>query len=595
MDVEVLAVNKITDMVASCPHLQAIISTNDKTPFTDGHIDIYAGLRQSKSEFIGRVPVQVKGRTVRSNKRSSPTHPISRTDLRAFQKDSGVLYFVVAVEPKSLRRTAYYALLSPFAIEQILNNVPADQKQVSVALRKLPHEPNGIESIVRLALKTRDQNIALGFDPILFERLQSLTVYTAFGLDFDAPVTLAPGVNDFALVLHTTDGMSVPLGGEIQIFPPDYTKRTIDVRVRAGAITYGGGTLQRIDAQVHELELSEGLKILLRNAPDNQTASVSLTLERTLAGRLKAIEFYTALLDTHLLEVDGVSSRLEIANTGETSTLRDHLHTLHAMTELFDHLGVDTQLIDLHQIDEQQARQLNVLHRGFVEKLEISDSSVEASRVLQQVGQWSLLFLISPGSAPNKWRLNDPFSTEFRSQFRWSAEEGGKDVIPVTAYDVVEEEHLSTVLNMRLDSIVGAYEAISDFPSTYTLANQRVLALITASDSSDMRRNQLLTAAASLNSWLIDEEGDTPSHLINRWQISSRVGALSPEERSDIRRLKRQVAIDGAPNSDHVELACALLLGDNGETQYLLRAIAPEKLEQMQTWPIWKLYTPGSP
>lgn len=89
MDVEALAVAKIGGMLARCQHLKAFIPTNDKTPFTDGHIDLYTGLRQSKADWRGRVPIQVKGRTRRSKKTSSPTHPITRTDLRAYQNDAG--------------------------------------------------------------------------------------------------------------------------------------------------------------------------------------------------------------------------------------------------------------------------------------------------------------------------------------------------------------------------------------------------------------------------------------------------------------------------------------------------------------------------
>lgn len=109
--------SKISNMVARCPHLKAFIATNDKTPFTDGYIDLYAGLRQSKADWRGRVSIQVKGRTLRSKKGSSPTHPIARTDLVAYQRDSGVLFFVVGVDPKSSRCTP----TTPFSPHSLSN------------------------------------------------------------------------------------------------------------------------------------------------------------------------------------------------------------------------------------------------------------------------------------------------------------------------------------------------------------------------------------------------------------------------------------------------------------------------------------------
>lgn len=228
------------------------------------------------------------------------------------------------------------------------------------------------------------------------------------------------------------------------------------------------------------------------------------------------------LLDTGVITFNGTPSPFEITPDAEDADLRKHLTSLRDMDALFAHLGVDTRLVDLPQIDDTQVQQLSILYRGFVRGEEITDPSAETSRILQQVGSCNLLSLITPGSAPDKWRLVDPFSPEVRQQFRWSSNEEDAQTIPITAYDIVEEDHLPTVLNMRLESIVGAYEAIADFPSTYGLANQRTLALITASNSSETRRDEFLGAAGAVNEWLIAEQGPEPHHLINRWQIAAR-------------------------------------------------------------------------
>jgi hypothetical protein len=591
MDAEALAVSKISSMIATCPYLKAFIATNDKTPFTDGYIDVYGGIRQSKAEWKGRVPIQVKGRTRRSKKRSMASHPVARTDLLAYQNDSGVLFLVVAIEPNTHRCTPYYALLSPFAIESILNRAPKDKAQIPVPLKMLPEDSASIERVVALALKTREQNMSLGFDPVLFERASSLTVHTASDLDFNIPVTLTPGMSDFALVLNTTDGLSLPLAGELRIFPPDYMKRKLDLQIRSGKIAYDGAVVQRIDEELFEAVISEGLTLSIRITPGGQSTNVTVTLEPTLVDRLKAIEFYFALLDTQVIEINGKPSPIEITRSDETGELREHLNSLRALKELFDHLGVDARLINVDEIDAKQTRQLNVIHRAFVQNEEISDASAETSRVVQPVGQWRLMFLVSPGSAPDKWQFIDPFAIDFRQQFRWSSEdEMGDEAIPVTAYDVVDGEHLATVLNMRLDSIVGAYEAISDFPSTYGVANQRVVALIGAADASSARKDELLDAATHLNDWLIEEEGDEPQHLINRWQIASRRGGLSAEQRSEIRGLKREFAKrSGMERADQFELACAILLGDDEEVEDLFQQLPEERRQQMQSWPIWEL------
>ena len=72
-----------------------------------------------------------------------------------------------------------------------------------------------------------------------------------------------------------------------------------------------------------------------------------------------------------------------------------------------------------------------------------------------------------------------------------------------------------------------------------------------------------------------------------------RRGPLSTDQRSEIRGLRRQIAHSGANNTDQLELACALLLGDEEEVDDLIRQLPVDRLNQMQKWPIWKLRNSG--
>lgn len=588
MDVEALAVSKITKIIARCPTLKPFISLNDKTPFTDGHIDLHGGPVPTKANFRGRVGVQVKGRSRRS-KRGLATYSVARTDLLGFQKDGGVLYFVVTINPDTAAGRPYYALLSPFAIQSILENAPADQDQVPVNMTALREDPASVERLVALALKTRAQNVSQGFDPSLFAHATSLTLHTAEGLDFTAPMTLAPGVSDYALVLNTAEGLSIPIPAGLHIIPHDYLERNVDLQVRSGAITYDGAVVRRLDDASFEAMLSEGLAFTLRTGAENPSTSVSLTLVSCLADRLKALEFFIAMLDTQVVEFNGRPSRLEAVEVGEASWLREHLAYLQKIAELFARLDVDMNFIDVDQIDEKLSRQLGILHRALVLNEEIADSSAEPSRALLAVGEWNLMVLVTHGSAAGKWQVVDPFAADTRRQFRWSTDQDPKDAIPVTAYDALDDEHLPKVLNLRLDSIVGAYEAIADFESTFGLATQKVLDLIVAADAGERRKEEFLIAAESLNSWLAHEQEGNPVHLVNGWQISSRRGPLSAEQRSDVRALKRTIHGNNADNADQIELACAILLQDAEEVDDLSRQMPVDRLEAMRQWPIWKL------
>lgn len=592
MDVEILAVTEIAGLVARCPRLKPVISTNDKTVFTDGHIEVYRAVDQTKTEWCGRVSVQVKGRTARLGKGKLPTHRISRDDLRAYQRESGVLFFYVIVDRSTGEATPFYRLLSPFVIESILRKAPRGKAQIPVKMRALPTDVEAFERLVALALSTRDQNPSMGFDPILFEKAESFTLHAATAINFDEPQVLAPGITDFALVLNTSDGMSIPLDGEFHLLPSSYQEQTLDVATSSGAFKYDTVVSKRVSEADVEVRISEGLELSFHREDGVISAGVHLTLERSLSGRLKTFGFLTSLLDTKVLSIGGNAVPIEITQDGDDDWIRWHLEYLRWLTELLEHLGVDTTLIEPDQIDERQYRQLKVLHRAFVggEEVEVTDKTASMSRVLQKVGQWHLMFLLEPGSAPDKWVCVDLFSSEQRHQFQWSpGGKGQQESMPVTAYDIIEDEHLRTVVNSRLGDIVGAYEAISDSQTTFTNANHRVLALIQAADECEMRKGELLGAATLLNDWLLAKDLMVTHHQINAWQITARTSGLTPGQRTEIRELKREVVRRGAENAVQVEIACAILLEDAEEVEDLLSQLEDDQWEWMKTWPIWNL------
>lgn len=589
MNVEALAVAELNRRIGMCPRLQPIILTNDRTLLTDGHIELFDSPRHTKSNWVGRVSVQVKGRTRRATQ-PRLTHPVPCDDLRSYQVDSGVLYFVVDIDPETGTCEPYYALLSPFVIDGILWQLPAEQRSVAVTLRPLPAETDRLEALLSLALETKNQNPKLGFDPSLFNDSESITVYTATPLSLDQPLRLSPEALDYALILHTAGGMSVPLNGEFEVYPPDYMPRQVDLRVSSGTIIFERSTISRVSANTHNVQLSEGLALTLTLSDEGRVraATITVTPERNLSARLRSFEFVTALQDSGRLELNGDPLTFNPTSEEGFLDLRQRLPALRDMTALFDHLGVDTRLIDLEQLDDQQLLQLNALYRGFVLGEELHDPKSQSGRVLQQVGQWHVLFMVIPGSRQDMWKVEDPFSTAERRQFAHTPTDGGKPYV-VTAYELIAPKDLPTVLNARLESIVDAYEAIAASEMTQGLANHRVLYLLMAVDHCPARRDEFLDAAEHLNEWLIRAQGPDPIHLVNRWQIHARRGPLSPETLTEIRSLKREAATNAQVKAAQLEVACSILLGDDDETRFLIGRLPEEQLKEIETWPIWTL------
>lgn len=591
MDTEGLAVSAVSGLLARCPRLRATIATNDKTLFTDGHIDLFTGSAASKGEWAGRVSVQVKGRSRVGRKASSPTLSVPRTDLKAYQRQSGVLFFYVAIDPKSQGTTIYYALLSPYAIEQLLADEPDDGPRVTVTFKIFPEETEDIQRLIALAVETQKQSVEMGFDSELFGRVRSMTVHTATELNLDAPLELIPGSNDFAFVVHTIDGMSIPLNGTLNILPPAYVEHDMDVPISSGGVTFANATVRRLTEHSSEIRVSPGLVLEMSFVDSKVSFTATLTLEQILQDQLKTVQFYLGLIDERIIDFDGQASPLEVGDGSDAEDLRRHRSTLGKLAELFDYLGVDQALVDLGEITDDQGRKLMLLYHAFIDGQEINMKLDGISRILQPVGKCHLMLLAVPGASPDRWRFIDPFSTADDQQYRWiSTLENEDRTIPITAYEAIDQEHLPTVLNMRLANIVDSYQSLAEHPDTGILANQMVLRLLRAADLCETRRSELLAAAGALNIWLIDHEGPETSHLLNNWQILRRSQGLASSDRTDIRALRRSIGRGSDAGDLELDLACALLLGDPEDIEDATSQLSVQQLAKMKAWPIWALY-----
>ncbi|WP_354226123.1 hypothetical protein [Arthrobacter bambusae] len=593
MNIELQAVTKIVHMVSKCPHLEPIIGSNDKTLLTDGHIDVHSSESHSKATFDGRVHVQVKGRKLSGNMKLPRTFPITRTDLAGYLKNQGVLYFVVYINPKTGKALPAYALLNPFKLQQLIDGM-ASQKQVGVRIKPLPTDPERIEGIVKLALRSADEKPSMRVDSRELD-FSRITVYTDGSLNLDTPVRLTRADHDYTLVLETSGGMVLSVDEELVITPAEYVGEVTTLTVSCGDFVFHHPTRRRVDKDTVELELSKGLKIQRSGTGQASTGSISLMMRETLRERFNDVGFYLACADQQVFSIDGVETAVGQAAADDQEELRGHFEYLTALMALCDHLGVDPSLVDLKPLEGKRGNQLLGLHGVMLRGEEINVEHDEPTgRILQPMGRWSLQLLVTQDTTDGKWVCRDLFHPELGLQFVMTGEDeaGETQICRVTPYEVLEREHLPFTLNLHLDNLVNAYSSIIEYPEAANFANTTVLNLVRAADLVAIRKPEFLEAALTLNSWLISKQGALPHHQINHWQIAARNGQLTQAERFEIRSLKGQASRNELDKPLLIEAACAILLGDEEEIAYCLSRLDEKQLVAFRDWPIWELHSP---
>lgn len=592
VNIELLAVNAVSDLIARSLYLESNIASNDKTPITDGHVDVYGDPQHKNSTILGRVPVQVKGRSSNSTKQT-PSFPIDRDTLKFFRSNGGGVYFYVQVR-KDLEKTrvVFFVNLNPFRIDRMLNR-EAKPAAISVAFQKLPEDPTRIETIFKLALEQQKQGKTEGVDEQLLKGMRSITIHSIDEISSDQPTILNLAENDFAVTIETDGGLKLPFDMDLTIFPSSFMPRQTNTTVRCGLVEYSHPTVWRSENEVINLRLSDGLLIRARIIDGKLKANIDVTLRGTLRSQLRDLDFFLAAVHGEPLVIDGASHQAEsstLANEKELTTLRDRIGRI---VQVLEEIGAGEELVGSVAWSDDDKRTLLALHRAIVLDEDVAATSDGYGRLDISVGPFKVVTLVTPGSTPDRLRIANPFDPAKRGRFRlFGTAEGGSamEIIDGTAYEALKVAELPDILNLRLDTIVQTYNALEDQMAAYALANQMVLTLLTAADSSDgSNRERLLAGADVLSEWLVLNGDDKPLYRINHWQTRFRRGTLSTEDNVDIRAARRSTMRKDGDDARLREACLSILLNDVDELDLILNGVATDQIEKLHSWPIWAL------
>ena len=582
-------------LIAYCPRLRADIPVNDKTPITDGHIDVYVDGDRKNEGLHSRVAVQVKGRAHQNKKvfkAFEKSFAVDRSSLTFLRDNQGGIYFYVAIHPDTREERVFYAALSPFKIRRLIDGMRPDQQTLSISLKHLDSDVSRLQRILDLAVEMKKQNVSLGFDPALFDRNPAFSIFTADGIDLSRPAELSLESVDFAVVLHTEGGLNLPVDCDLKILPANYVAHETELTVACADVQYSRVIARQLNDDSIEFRLSASLELVLRDGGRSISANLDLAATDDLEEQLRALEFFLAAGRGDAVRIDDATLTPESTPEFEDAGLRSVYEQYQRLAELLRVLSVPLNRVRPNEIDNGQLDLLRVMHKGLVLGDEVYSTTGTAGRLDVMIGTEKVVLMVLPGSTPKHWQFIDLFLPEHREKFRLYSvsEDGQSEEIAGTAYEPMTSEDLAITLNLRLPEIVDAYATMSDPAVGHHRANYKILDLIKAADlAKGPSRSDLLQTARNLNDWLIREEGEQPPHLINRWQIQQRSADASAMDRRAVRDLRTRAVRDQVPNPAQTIACCAILLGDPEEIEESLDALSPAERGALERWPIWSL------
>lgn len=593
--IEQMAVNAVSELILACARLDPVLAVNDKTPITDGWVDVYESDKHNNATLTGRVDVQVKGRSVsREPKHKKPraSFPVDRDSLRFFRQHGGGIYFYVRISENG-ERSVFCLNLNPYRIDRLLAQKPATQKTFSLSFERLPNDPKRIEKLFALAVEQQKQGKTEGGDSSLLEGLRGITIHALEEISADRPTDLRLADNDFAVTIETASGLRLPFDMDLRILPSSYIEREVDVTVGCGDVEYSRAAVRRLDPDTTSIRLSECLTIRASTEDLTLNANIDLSLQGGVREQLRALNFFLAADDGRPLVINGTSHTPGAKTLKEETEVRAVRDTLARIVELFDHIGADETLVGSVELSEEETRTLLALHQALVLGEEVPLKHVEVGRFDAKVGPFRIATLIMTGTTPQTVGIIDPFDPTQRDRIRlFTTNDGGEpeEITNATVFETIAKPALADVLNIRLDRIVDAYAAVADRDVALALANQMVLTLLGAADATDgAKRERLLSASLALSEWLLETGPQRIVYSINRWQTKYRQGTLTDEDRSQIRAERRVVNRD-SHDTAQLESAClSILLNDAEEVDLTTKSLTDAELTNLRSWPIWAL------
>lgn len=582
--IELLAVNAVEDFFAKIKRINPMIPFADKEPSWDGFLYLYPDDSMKKETMIGRIPVQVKGKT--GEFVESLSYPIDTSDLRNYMREGGCIYFVVLINDRQERKI-FYRMLIPVELQNILKG-KEQQKSINVKMKPLEDSDDVYHSLVDFY---RDMKKQTG-SPIKTLSLKDLVDgnYDTFRFSlsgFDASKeSLESFITRKAICLYvkSTDANAsdIPIR-EGRCF----LKLIQDVKQ---AVSVNGTVFYNSFEKTNERnKVILGIGHCLKVAFDSQNPIVMTVNIKLEATELKAMSqdvlFVLNVLENKSFKIGDSPVDIPCDNESEKlyALLKGKYAILHKVQLLLEQLHVVKDL-DLSTMKKSDWATLEILTAGILDKKELALNVTESRLYNIKVGNLMLLLLVCQ-QASGKFRIFDYFNPQ--TQFKLISPEGFESskyaVLEVDGYVRYDNIDFSNILP-SISALKAKHEYVLDY-AKFEVFN--MLKAYCKLDGDKEKSVLLLNTSSDVIDWMIKESKDADEKLAYEcyaYLVKFLKNTLSEE---DIVALKGILFSDRDDNPLKADVA--LLLKNKSAFDFFYSMMTKEEIEDFKESPFCEI------
>ena len=589
MTVEEVSIGSLKSLLGRTQFLDpSEITDNDKTPSIDGNIVVYNNTNRNKANIIGRVPVQVKGIQSEDLHDDVIQYDVCISDLQNFLHDGGALLFVVYVSND--KEKIFFRRLAPYDINEILKDVPDDQKTIRIKCYCFPDTYEEIDSEVisflgdcnkqTLIRDGKNRSISEISNVIDKSQLEYNIHFTNIGKDKD-PIEYFLKHDTYLYIENRDLNISFPIERLQKASLVEIKKPSI---VKVGEKTYFTEIYIKYSEKTQETRLGTCVTFIFDNI--NCTAKMSFKAVGNLEERLTGEQFLYDFLTKREMSVNGFSLNFpfiegDISNQFDLDTLKREIDYLHRIKDTLQFYGVLSAL-DISTMSQKDNMHLKILmvakDHGSVKLNEL----IKDRMVRFQISNiWLLLDFMQVKE--REYVINSFFKSEIPCRYKNDEEDIS---YPTSQFSMMSIDDFVRMSNIDYKKIEGD---ISLF-NTQEHSEQMRLIMLRMLCAYDKTGNRLLLESAKRMARAIKKKGFCVyEDLINVIQCNARVRSINKTERESLNKIIKDENANAL-----LHLAAYLLLGKIDEARTVYSKLDTNTKEIFDEYPISRFWESGT-
>lgn len=577
--IEVHAVNTIKDIFIDCNRLSPYIPDADKEPIWDGNIY----LSNLKNEITGRIPVQVKGKTIKKTLPNKATYSVSLTNLSAYKHDGGCVYFVVyLMENKTY---PYYAKLAPIDLKRYIKNANGKQT-TSIKLHPLTNRKEALEQEFLTFWTDCKRQTSFADAPVLpleeaVKQRRKINFHLRGCNSREDALQYLSNTHIYLYANIENEGTSIlyPIGDQaFTIQPVIRIKKDVSIN---GTVFFNE-YISCLDNVYHRIIIGNCVTITLDlTEKDYKKSTIKYeSYETVLSKKINELKFVKELQihkcinfgDSHVAFKD-----LSMSNIYKIDEL---ISNLEKMKTLFDILKIGD--VDTKGFTDTDFKHIDYLVKSIVDKQPVKQH--QTAVITASISKYEVL-LLSFEQKDGKCIIKEFFEGAKDLPFSYKDNEHGKEFLITSPYTVIfNRTDYDKFCNIDYSELIPSYEeAAKHNPYITERANKDMLMALMRYDVSEQKDECLYEAIVTLNDWIIRRSMDNKViHLINKYQIIKRKRELTQEEKSKLRELPNRFNSKG----NDVMTAVSLLLDNKADAEYYYGNMSKKEQKFFDSLPI---------